>query len=256
MAQLPDHYATLGVRPDADTAEIRRAWIRAARANHPDQRGDVTEAQGERSDSRMRSVNEAWRVLGMAESRRSYDAERAEQEARSRPSGAAASAAATGAASAARPTPSAGAEPPEPDIGDPWAHERSGATVEPGGPGDFVVRHRSAAIVVRVLPWAAIAVIGMVIFVASAYMSAGNNQEQEMVAALEVGECFWTALNGTLHTVDCNRHRTDGVLDEIITTSASDRCRHPDAVVHPAPIAGRRLCLVPVDRWQPPVTTP
>ena len=251
MAQLPDHYATLGVRPDAETAEIRRAWIRAARANHPDQRGDVTEAQGERSDSRMRSVNEAWRVLGTAESRRSYDAERAEAEARNRPSTAAAGeAAAAGSASGTR------SEPPEPDVGDPWAHEHSGATVEPGGPGDFVVRHRSAAFVVRVLPWAAIAVVGMVIFVASAYMSAGNDQEQEMVAALEVGECFWTAPNGTLHTVACDWPQTDGVLDEIITISASDRCRHPDAVVHPAPIAGRRLCLVPVDRWQPPTTTP
>lgn len=251
MAQLPDHYATLGVRPDADTAEIRRAWIRAARANHPDQRGDVTEAQGERSDSRMRSVNEAWRVLGTAESRRSYDAERAEAEARNRPSTAAAGeAAAAGSASGTR------SEPPEPNMGDSWARERSGATVEPGGPGDFVVRHRSAAIVVRVLPWAAIAVVGMVIFVASAYMSAGDDQEQEMVAALEVGECFWTAPNGTLHTVACDWPQTDGVLDEIITISASDRCRHPDAVVHPAPIAGRRLCLVPVDRWQPPTTAP
>ena len=251
MAQLPDHYATLGVRPDADTAEIRRAWIRAARANHPDQRGDVTEAQGERSDSRMRSVNEAWRVLGTAESRRSYDAERAELDARNRPSTAAA-----GEAGAAGSASGTGAEPPEPDAGGPWAHEHSGATVEPGGPGDFVVRHRSAAFVVRVLPWAAIAVVGMVIFVASAYMSAGNDQEQEMVAALEVGECFWTAPNGTLHTVACDWPQTDGVLDEIITISASDRCRHPDAVVHPAPIAGRRLCLVPVDRWQPPTTTP
>ena len=258
VAQLPDHYATLGVRPDADTAEIRRAWIRAARANHPDQRGDVTEAQSERSDSRMRSVNEAWRVLGTAESRRSYDSERAELEARNRPSGAGAGAAAgsAGAASAGRPASSTGAEPPEPDAYDPFAHERSGATVEPGGPGDFVVRHRSAAFVVRVLPWAAIAVVGMVIFVASAYMSAGNDQEQEMVAALEVGECFWTAPNGTLHTVACDWYQTDGVLDEIITTSASDRCRHPHAVAHPAPIAGRRLCLVPVHLWQPPTTTP
>ncbi|MYI10465.1 MAG: DnaJ domain-containing protein [Acidimicrobiales bacterium] len=241
MAQLPDHYATLGVRPDADTAAIRRAWIRAARANHPDQRGDVTEAQSERSDSRMRSVNEAWRVLGSADSRRSYDEERAAAAPRpSEPSPP---------ASRAERAAAGGASHDEPS--DPW-FDGGATTVEPGGPGGFVVRHRSAALVVRVLPWMAIAVVGLVIFVASAYMTASDNVDQSRVAALEVGECFWFDPDGTLFTVACEWPQTDGVLDEIITTSASDRCRHPDAAAHPAPIAGRRLCLVPVDRWEPP----
>ncbi|MYA83475.1 MAG: DnaJ domain-containing protein [Acidimicrobiales bacterium] len=241
MAQLPDHYATLGVRPDADTAAIRRAWIRAARANHPDQRGDVTEAQSERSDSRMRSVNEAWRVLGSADSRRSYDEERAAAAPRpSEPSPP---------ASPAERAAAGGASHDEPS--DPW-FDGGATTVEPGGPGGFVVRHRSAALVVRVLPWLAIAVVGLVIFVASAYMTASDNVDQSRVAALEVGECFWFDPDGTLFTVACDWPQTDGVLDEIITTSASDRCRHPDAAAHPAPIAGRRLCLVPVDRWEPP----
>lgn len=241
MAQLPDHYATLGVRPDADTAAIRRAWIRAARANHPDQRGDVTEAQSERSDSRMRSVNEAWRVLGSADSRRSYDEERAAAAPRpSEPSPP---------ASPAQRAAAGGASHDEPS--DPW-FDGGATTVEPGGPGGFVVRHRSAALVVRVLPWLAIAVVGLVIFVASAYMTASDNVDQSRVAALEVGECFWFDPDGTLFTVACDWPQTDGVLDEIITTSASDRCRHPDAAAHPAPIAGRRLCLVPVDRWEPP----
>ncbi|MYG60551.1 MAG: DnaJ domain-containing protein [Acidimicrobiales bacterium] len=241
MAQLPDHYATLGVLPDADTAAIRRAWIRAARANHPDQRGDVTEAQSERSDSRMRSVNEAWRVLGSADSRRSYDEERAAAAPRpSEPSPP---------ASPAERAAAGGASHDEPS--DPW-FDGGATTVEPGGPGGFVVRHRSAALVVRVLPWLAIAVVGLVIFVASAYMTASDNVDQSRVAALEVGECFWFDPDGTLFTVACDWPQTDGVLDEIITTSASDRCRHPDAAAHPAPIAGRRLCLVPVDRWEPP----
>jgi len=241
VAQLPDHYATLGVRPDADTAAIRRAWIRAARANHPDQRGDVTEAQSERSDSRMRSVNEAWRVLGSADSRRSYDEERAAAAPRpSEPSPP---------ASPAERAAAGGASHDEPS--DPW-FDGGATTVEPGGPGGFVVRHRSAALVVRVLPWLAIAVVGLVIFVASAYMTASDNVDQSRVAALEVGECFWFDPDGTLFTVACEWPQTDGVLDEIITTSASDRCRHPDAAAHPAPIAGRRLCLVPVDRWEPP----
>ena len=248
MAKLPDHYAALGVRPDADAAEIRRAWIRAARANHPDRRGEVTSAQSERSDARMRAVNEAWRVLGTSDSRRTYDAELAAQ----RP----ASGAPPAQGSAPRPDGHARAADGAtsrsgPDEG-PSAHERMGATVEPGGPGGFVVRHRTAALVVRVLPWAAIAVVGMVIFVASAYMSADTSGDPSKVAALEVGECFWHAPNGALHTVACDWPQNDGVLDQIITMSPGDRCRHYHAVIHPAPIAGRRLCLVPVDRWEPP----
>ncbi|WP_419552552.1 J domain-containing protein [Candidatus Poriferisodalis sp.] len=249
MAQLPDHYATLGVRPDADTAEIRRAWIRAARANHPDQRGQVPQAQSERSDRRMRAVNEAWRVLGTDESRRSYDSERAEL---AKPA-AEAAAAAHDASSAPQSGSTAASDA---DFEDLWAHERTGTTTEPGGPGGFVVSHRGAAIVVRVLPWAVAATLGIVIFVASAYMSAGSDREQTSAAVLEIGECFWTAPNGTLRTVACDWSQNDGVLDQIVTMSPGDRCRHPHAVMHEAPIAGRRLCLVPVDRWQPPTTSP
>ena len=250
MPQLPDHYAALGVRPDADAAEIRRAWIRAARANHPDQRGDVTDEQTERSDRRMRAVNEAWRVLGRAESRRFYDEERAA----SAPASSAPSSTArpTGPAGGPGSTDGAGVRPGAP--GDQWLDEDFGTTSEPGGPGGFVVRHRSAALVVRVLPWTAIAVAGMVIFVASAYMSTDPNTEPSNVAALEVGECFWAAPNGTLRTVACDWPNNDGVLDQIITLAPGDHCRHPDATVHAAPIAGRRLCLVPVDRWQPPTS--
>jgi hypothetical protein len=244
VAKLPDHYAALGVRPDADAAEIRRAWIRAARANHPDQRGDVDQEQTERSDRRMLAVNEAWRVLGRAESRRSYDEERAaaapQQPEPSPP---------------ARPAPpagSAGGGHGGPD--DPWFDDGV-PTTEPGGPGGFVVRHRSAALVVRLLPWLSIAVVGIVIFVASAYMTASDNVDQSRVAALEVGECFWFDPDGTLFTVACDWPQTDGVLDQIITRSPGDRCRHPDAVAHPAPIAGRQLCLVPVDRWEPPASS-
>ncbi len=249
MAQLPDHYSTLGVRSDADTAEIRRAWIRAARANHPDQRGNVPQAQGERSDRRMRAVNEAWRVLGTVGSRRAYDSERAEL---AKPPAEAAPVARDG-GSASQP---GGTPAPEADFEDPWAHERSGTTTEPGGPGGFVVTHRGAAIVVRVLPWAVAATVGIVIFVASAYMSAGSDKEQTNTAVLEVGECFWTAPDGTLRTVACDWHQNDGVLDQIVTMSPGDRCRHPHAVMHEAPIAGLRLCLVPVEMWQPPATSP
>ncbi len=242
MASSPDHYAALGVRPDADAADIRRAWIRAARANHPDRRGDASPEQTASSDRRMRTVNEAWRVLGNAELRRTYDQSRAVGSSRpSEPS------------SPTKPTPPShgGFEDSQVEPEEPWPPGGAG-TVEPGGPGGFVVRHRSAALVVRVLPWLLIAVVGLVIFVASAYMTASGNAERSAQAALRVGECYWTAPDGSLVAVACTWPQNDGVLDQIITMSSGDRCRHRDAVVHESPIAGRRLCLVPIDRWEPP----
>lgn len=59
-------YDTLAVGPDASAAEIRAAYRRAARANHPD-------TQGEASAARMAEVNEAWRVLSDPARRRAYD---------------------------------------------------------------------------------------------------------------------------------------------------------------------------------------
>lgn len=59
-------YDLLGVSPDADTASIRDAYRRAARAHHPDRHGDASSAN-------MAAVNEAWQVLGDPARRREYD---------------------------------------------------------------------------------------------------------------------------------------------------------------------------------------
>ncbi len=60
------HYDTLGVASTASADEIRVAYRRAARANHPDTHGESTAA-------RMSAINEAWRVLGDPSRRRAYD---------------------------------------------------------------------------------------------------------------------------------------------------------------------------------------
>lgn len=65
----------LGVPPTATDAEIRRAYLRLAREHHP----DLQTARGRASDDRMRTVNQAWSVLGDAERRRAYDADRREE---------------------------------------------------------------------------------------------------------------------------------------------------------------------------------
>lgn len=65
---LPDHYQALGVRPDAGPEEIRAAYVRLMRANHPDHRpGDAQAA------ARARAANVAWEILGSSARRAAYD---------------------------------------------------------------------------------------------------------------------------------------------------------------------------------------
>ncbi len=63
-----DYYSILGARSGAPREEIERRYKRLARRHHPDRGGDEEE---------MKALNEAWRVLGDEEARRSYDAGRA-----------------------------------------------------------------------------------------------------------------------------------------------------------------------------------
>ncbi|MGF1597456.1 MAG: J domain-containing protein [Acidimicrobiales bacterium] len=60
------HYELFGVDPDCTFEELRRAYRRLARENHP----DVTRGGTGRS---MAEVNEAWRVLSDVGRRRHYD---------------------------------------------------------------------------------------------------------------------------------------------------------------------------------------
>jgi hypothetical protein len=65
-----DHYKTLGVIPSATTADLRAAYLKLARANHPDRfDGHGRDA----AQVRMQQINEAWNVLGVARKRREYD---------------------------------------------------------------------------------------------------------------------------------------------------------------------------------------
>ena len=64
---MADHYAVLGVSPDANRSAIQAAYRDLARRHHPDFGGD---------GSRMAALNEAWSVLGRDETRMAYDATR------------------------------------------------------------------------------------------------------------------------------------------------------------------------------------
>lgn len=71
MSTPASHYDVLGVAPDADADEVRRAYLDLARRHHPDRVGGDAE--------RMRAVNQAWATLGDPTGRLRYD------EARSQP---------------------------------------------------------------------------------------------------------------------------------------------------------------------------
>lgn len=71
-----DFYSILGAGEDAPRDEIERLYKRLAQRHHPDLGGDEEE---------MKAVNEAWRILGNADARRTYDAARARDAARVRP---------------------------------------------------------------------------------------------------------------------------------------------------------------------------
>ncbi len=63
-----DYYATLGVSKDATASEIKKAYRRLARENHPDAKPDDS-----RAEARFKEIGEAYAVVGDAETRKEYD---------------------------------------------------------------------------------------------------------------------------------------------------------------------------------------
>ncbi len=77
-------YEVLGVEPTASMEEIRRSYLRLARASHPDFHN---ESDDDRllAETRMRAINAAWAVLGDVDERSAYDRRRIQADAGARP---------------------------------------------------------------------------------------------------------------------------------------------------------------------------
>ena len=58
------HYQTLGVSPQADAKEIKKAYRRLAGKHHPDKGGD---------EARFKEINEAYETLSDPQKREAYD---------------------------------------------------------------------------------------------------------------------------------------------------------------------------------------
>lgn len=212
-----DHYEVLGVASTADVAEIRRAWIRAARELHPDQRRSAANTRaGVDPDEGIRLVNEAWRILGDSDRRAAYDRDRS----RARRDVAAA------AERAAR------REDDETRVGTPPSNGDTWQGIQ--------VRSPIVAAVLRTLPWLLAAGLGVGIFVGSAL--AGRPAEETEATFDMTPDCVRTADDG-IRNVPCQWDDA-AVIDQQLRAADSLVCDDdaatlavvlPDGVVLVAP---------------------
>jgi DnaJ-class molecular chaperone len=63
-----DHYKVLGVEPGASSADIKKAYRKLAKANHPDSTGG-----DKKKEARFKEISSAYEVLGDETKRKQYD---------------------------------------------------------------------------------------------------------------------------------------------------------------------------------------
>lgn len=199
-------YDVLGVSPRASQDEVRRAYHDLVRSLHPDHH------QGRSPDAtRLHEVNEAWRVLRDPATRSSYDrsiaGKRTARQAPYRPR------------YAADPTPLDDDDLDEPIHGRP---------VEPGDVGMSVVRG---------LPWIAVALVLLVIFVFTAF---AGNSDPEGARGL-VGQCVDLQTGSSIEPVPC-QGPNDGEVVLLV-----DRATQCPSGTSPAATGGEWLCVEPPD---------
>jgi len=205
---VPTHYETLGVAPGADAEQLRQAYLRRARALHPDHLAGASDALASNSGRAMQDVNEAWRVLRNPDLRSSYD----RSIARPRP---------------APPSPSAGGG--DPGI-DPDDRPYPPVLVDPAN---------VAAHVLRGLPWVAVVAVLAAIFVFTAFAAGGQDDGGSVTRW--TGKCVGTRTGVGTVEVPCTDPDADRVA---LVVDRQSLC--PDGATA-APVEDSWLCLRPAD---------
>ena len=170
---MATHYEILGARPDAPAEDLRRAYLNQARELHPDRTATRTSSEAERAARRMQEVYEAWRVLRDPMTRAAYDRALA---ARRR---------------VGRPNPPARPASPVPDDDDDLDKPFSAPLAQPG---DLSVSFA------RAIPWVAITVVLVAIFVFTAF--AGADKDDDGPSGL-VGRCVTSGSSSAVVAVPC-----------------------------------------------------
>lgn len=70
---MATYYDTLGVKQGSTTQEIRKAYLRRARALHPDRQQGRTATEARKAEQAMQLVNVAWNVLSDPKKKSEYD---------------------------------------------------------------------------------------------------------------------------------------------------------------------------------------
>jgi len=190
---MATHYDTLGIAPTSTTQEVRKAYLRRARALHPDRQLDRPPAEARMAEQAMQQVNVAWNVL-------SDPAKKAEYDSVLRPE-----AAPTVQRSSARQT------PPKTTSGRRSGHSAVGGRRIDDEPGDGSVSVWASIPVLLVLGL----VLGILIVTAFA-----NNEPAEQRPVIEtstnldVGDCFTLVANMPRER-SCSSGSADGQVIEI-----------------------------------------
>lgn len=212
---MATHYDVLGVRSDAPTEDVRRAYLDLARQLHPDRLTGAPGAGADRAARRMQDVNEAWRILRDPVARAAYDQ---------------ALASATRVAPVTPPSWPADVEFDDDDLDEPFHAPLA-------QPGDVTVS------IARAIPWVAVLVVLAVIFVFTAY--AGKHNGRSGPDGL-MNRCVVTGSASAVRAVPCASPNEGKVVRIVDRASLCERGSTSRSIE-----GDRWLCLVPVDGRSP-----
>ena len=194
------YYQILGLPQGASSQQIRDAHRQLARVLHPDRLGQATAAEQALAERRMREVNAAWSTLSDVGRRADYD--RSLRAQRTSPSAHAPQSA--GSSSGSGPGSSRGAGA---GVDDTYRDPQTGRPEEEHDPDAFYAKLRQAELdpdevplsewhfwLLRRGPLVVIVLLGLVLFVATAYLSGNRStsdtaSEQGVATSAPVLEC-------------------------------------------------------------------